>query len=626
MALSTERLEEEYYKKKIESNKEVLDKLKSKLRVIPYLKLLCFIAGVLFVVGVYRWEWDRTVFFAFAALSFLLFFLLYKIDERYLRQRDYLKALESVYRNELCFLEGDYSPFDDGARFVDKKHPFSYDMDVFGKNSIYQMINRTETEEAAAILAEKLAAIPASEKDILARQQSLAELAEKDDFRHRFMAICKGFNKEKSNYGAIADYKRADKQSTSRLLSSKIGLLLIVTSLTVTLASVVLAWMGFLPNSVPVILFLFQLFIPMTFNKTLNRVGADIGLLHKNTMVHSELLDIVDHETFKAELNHELKEELLGTYNSKGALRELSLLLKKFDQRHNAYILVLLNGFFLRDLFLLRKFYRWTDRYSSHIELWIKTLAELEARVSQATYMFNQPGFTRPELTDRKDILVEADGLGHPFIPSTKRVNNDILINKKQFLIITGANMAGKSTFLRTVGANYVLAVNGMNVCASTFSFSLFHLFSSMRNTDDLSSGTSYFKAELERMRTLIRYCRSHPHTLIILDELLKGTNSKDKLDGSVLFLKKMTELPVTGIIATHDLELAKLENEQPGLFLNYCFEISLSEEEQYSYKIQRGVSRNLNATYLLQKILSEEFLQSYPTYTKCSFPNRFFR
>lgn len=609
MVLSSERLEEGYYKKKNESNNEVLDKLKSKLRVIPYLKLLCFIVGLLLVVGTYRWEWDRTLSFVFAALSFLVFFFLYKIDELCLRQRASLEALESVYLNELCFLEGDYSPFDDGARFVDKKHPFSYDLDVFGRNSLFQMINRTETDAAAAILAEKLGTVATDEKDILSRQQSLVELAQKDDFRHRFMATCKGFNKEKNGYGAMTDYKNRNKTASSKglTITSNIGLILMYASIAVTLASALLAWMGVLPTSVPVILFLFQLFIPMMFNKTLNRVGADIGFLHKNTMVHSELLDIVHSETWNAELNVALKDALFGTYNSREALRELSLLLRKFDQRHNAYILVLLNGFFLRDLFLLRKFYQWTDRYLPHLELWISSLAEMEARVSQATYMFNLPGFIRPELTDNEEILIDAEELGHPFILSEKRVNNGILIHKKQFLIITGANMAGKSTFLRTLGANYILAMNGMNVCASKFHFSLFNLFSSMRNTDDLSSGTSYFKAELERIRELIRYCRSHRHTLIILDELLKGTNSKDKLNGSVLFLQKMSEMPVTGIIATHDLELAKFEDEQPQRFQNLCFEISLSEEERYSYKIQRGISKNLNATYLLQKILRDE-------------------
>lgn len=592
----------EYYKKKIDENNIALSKVKSLLRLFPFLKLLFFLTAVFLMIATFQWGWDRTTCFISTAISLVIFSLLYRWDEYYLQKRAYYMALHSVYTDEISFLKGDFTPFDNGERFINKKHAYSYDLDVFGENSIYHMINRTVTYEAGSILAGKLSSIPDNKEKIMTRQESLSELMRKDDFRHQYMAICKGFDEEKNNYSLITGHK-----SNNALLTSKTGLALIYISITITLALLLLASLGYLPWSAFITLFMIQLFLPMVFNKVLNRVGADIGFLHKNTRIHANLLHIIHQETFDAAENRDLKEELFGTCNSREALKELSILLKKFDQRHNAYILVLLNGFFLRDLFLLRQFYRWKDNYLPHIQSWISALAEMEARVSQATYMVNLPEFVQPVITEDGDVLMNTIGMGHPFISKEKRVDNDILISKKQFLIITGANMAGKSTFLRTVGANYILAVNGMNVCASKFSFMLFNLFSSMRNTDDLSSGTSYFKAELERMRELIRYCRTHRHTLIILDELLKGTNSKDKLDGSVLFLKRMTELPVTGIIATHDLELAKLENELPGLFRNYCFEISLSEEEQYSYKIQRGVSRNLNATYLLQKILSEE-------------------
>lgn len=605
MDLSTERAEkEDYYKKKIDSNTAVLREIKYRLRVFPYLKLLFFLSGAFLAVVAFQPGWDRTLCLIFSALLFVVFMLIYKWDESYLRKEAYFKALHSVFSNEISFLNGDYSPFDDGERFVDKKHAYTFDLDVFGKNSVYQMMNRTVTPEAASVLADKLGSVPDHEEEILAKQESLSELSRKDGFRHQFIAICKGFDKENSfnNFTPITGHK-----SNNAFLTSKAGLVLICVSVTITLLSGLLALWGHLPWSAPITLCIIQLFIPVFFSRVLNKVGAEIGSLHKNTKLYADLLNVVYHETFQAVQNVAIKENLFATHNSRVALKELSILLKKFDQRYNAYILVLLNGLFLRDLLLLRQFYQWKNNYLHHIQSWIDMLAEMEARVSQATYMFNFQEYAQPVITKRTDVLIDASQLGHPFIPKEKRVDNDVLIVKKHFLIITGANMAGKSTFLRTVGANYILAVNGMNVCASKFDFSLFHLFSSMRNTDDLSLGTSYFKAELDRIRALIRFCRSHPQTLIILDELLKGTNSRDKLSGSILFLKKMKELPVTGIIATHDLELAKLEDELPDLFQNYCFEISLSEEEQFSYKIQRGISKNLNATFLLQKILSEE-------------------
>ena len=166
--------------------------------------------------------------------------------------------------------------------------------------------------------------------------------------------------------------------------------------------------------------------------------------------------------------------------------------------------------------------------------------------------------------------------------------------------------MAGKSTFLRSLGVNYILAMNGMPVFAESFRVSLFSLFSSMRTSDDLAHGISYFNAELLRLRQLIDHCRGHRHTLIILDEILKGTNSLDKLNGSRMFLEAISHLPVSGVIATHDLELSHMADDETGRFHNFCFEIRLSDEITYTYKITPGVARNQNATHLLKGILAD--------------------
>ena len=184
-------------------------------------------------------------------------------------------------------------------------------------------------------------------------------------------------------------------------------------------------------------------------------------------------------------------------------------------------------------------------------------------------------------------------------------MRNDFTINDGEYYIITGANMAGKSTFLRSVGVNYVLAMNGMPVFADSLRVTVFNLFTSMRTSDDLSRGISYFNAELLRLRQLLDSCRQARRTLIILDEILKGTNSLDKLNGSRLFLQAVAKLPVTGIIATHDLELSKMEDDDPGRFHNWCFEIELADNITYTYKITRGVARNQNATFLLKGILT---------------------
>ena len=221
-----------------------------------------------------------------------------------------------------------------------------------------------------------------------------------------------------------------------------------------------------------------------------------------------------------------------------------------------------------------------------------------------ATFRYNEPTATDACVVESTEIVYEAKGLYHPFL-GAKAVRNDFSIESGQYHIVTGANMAGKSTFLRSVGINSILAHCGLPVFADQMTLSVFSLFSSMRTTDDLTRGISYFNAELLRLQQLLETCKQNRRTLIILDEILKGTNSLDKLNGSRLFLQSILSLPVAGIIATHDLELSKMEDDYPDRFSNYCFEIKLSDEITYTYKITKGVARNQNATHLLKKILA---------------------
>lgn len=247
----------------------------------------------------------------------------------------------------------------------------------------------------------------------------------------------------------------------------------------------------------------------------------------------------------------------------------------------------------------------WSKKYYSHIEQWLNCIAELDALVSLGNYAFNTPTNVSAEiLPNNTTEVIQATDIYHPFLAHEKAIPNSFTLNKGNIAIITGANMAGKSTFLRTIGINYILACNGVPVCAKSFKFSIVSLFSSMRTTDDLSKDISYFNAELNRLKHLIQHIKSHCFTLIILDEILKGTNSKDKLKGSIIFLEEISKYNIAALIATHDLELAKLEEENDKVYSNYCFEIELSNEIKYSYRMEKGIAQNLNASYLLSNML----------------------
>ncbi|HHT23601.1 MAG TPA: DNA mismatch repair protein MutS [Bacteroidales bacterium] len=586
-----------YYQNKINDNSQTLESLKNKIRPMPILKLFFFAAATFFIVSPFVWGWIKLPNFLISGTMWIVFFILHYKDVKYCNQRDAILAINQVYSNEIGYFNNDFSALYNGKRFIDNSHEYSFDLDVFGEKSLFHRLNRTVSYEANSILAEKLKTIPNNTDEVIERQKALQELAKKDNFRHYFLAICNGFGRQKSDYNRLKNH-----QSTA--LTGNLSLTLMIISISLTFTLILLSALNIVPWSFPALFFVLQMFAPMFLFRKINKASREVGWLHKNFKQYAQLIQLIQEQDFESEENKSLKNKLLFPLNALDAFKQLSSILEKFDQRNNSYALIVLNGLFLRDFFLLRTYNKWCLAYKNHIQQWVLDLAEMESRISLATFVFNHPDYVSPEVTDNQDILIKTTNVGHPFISADKLVGNDFTIHKNKFSIITGANMSGKSTFLRTIGVNYILALNGVKVCAEKFQFSLFHLFSSMRNADDLTLGISYFNAELIRIKQLIQFVKSKNHTLIILDEILKGTNSKDKLAGSIIFLKEMEKLPTTGIIATHDLELSNLENEKPEIYENYCFEINLAETIDYSYKIEKGISKNLNATYLLKKIL----------------------
>ena len=318
-------------------------------------------------------------------------------------------------------------------------------------------------------------------------------------------------------------------------------------------------------------------------------------------MAYSQVLRLISQRTFSSKLGKEMQEKLAEALPS---FSELEKILSGYDRRGNFLGLFFTDSFLLSDFFLIRRFLKWKNNYMAQMEEWVEIVSEMDAMVSMADFRYNHPEATDAQMIDERLVVFEAKNLYHPFL-GAKAVKNDFSIYDDNYYIITGANMAGKSTFLRSLGVNYILAMSGMPVFAGSLKVSRFQLFSSMRTTDDLTHGISYFNAELLRLEQLMQFCkRGELRTLIILDEILKGTNSLDKLNGSRLFLESISRMPVTGVIATHDLELSRMAESCPDCFHNYCFEIDLGTDVTYTYKIQPGVARNQNATFLLNKIL----------------------
>lgn len=586
------------YRHKIDLYKHKTIELKKKSQLFLYIKLLSF-CGV--AVGIYIICTDgRELFSYISVLLAVVYFIAYLRDIHYMKMIHLYQEKQRVCNNELKYLDGDFSAFDNGERYVDTNHEYSYDLDIFGESSLYNRINRTKTQKGSDTLAEKLTHLCTSKSDITANQQAVAELCAMDEWRIKFLANSNVSNNVEQ-LSALVRQDTYNKWTTRSILP--------YCAITITIASLVLGILEIIPMSVFTTMFTVQLVTAVIVSKTLKKAGARIGELHREFAGYSAILKDIEVADFNSDRLKCLKSRLFnGDISCAAALKQLTQILNMFDQRSNVIAYILLNGTVMYDVLLIRRFVKWGEKNLQHIHSWTNIIAEIDALVSLSTYAYNNPGNTYPQSVNSDcSNVIEVVDVYHPFLKPEKAVPNSFILQKQNIAIVTGANMAGKSTFLRTIGVTYIMACCGMPVCAKDFQFSIVSLFSSMRTTDNLSKDISYFNAELIRLEQLIHHVQNNKFTQIILDEILKGTNSKDKLEGSKVFLNEISKHNVSAIIATHDLELANLEQKDCQTYKNYCFEIELSENITYTYKIQNGVARNQNASWLLKRILKSE-------------------
>lgn len=550
---------------------------------------LLFIAFLVVYTTVDLGEWPLVM----SLLSLLLYFLVRYMDVRNNATVASLTDLRQVYLDELEAEQGHFACFDAGERYVDSRHPFTYDLDIFGKEALFNRMSRCVTTSGSDRLADYL-----SFARIRYQADSIEALSKEEAWRARFISF-----RQQGRIDTAAILKSVHRMQAVGMPSvfgSKATFLLAWLLVLVFWGVMALSVFGVVEAGIPFLWASLQfLLVFLLSSRWLKRIGSSADVLARSV---SRLLLLMRHSTALAEAPDGCRSLFRQQEEALESFSKLDEIMRMLDRRGNVLGLFLLNALFLSDIFLIRKFIKWQEAYVERMGEWLEAMSEIDALVSMATFHYNHPHTFYAEVLDSDELIYEARGLRHPFL-GEKAVSNDFVINDNHYYIITGANMAGKSTFLRAVGINYVLARNGMPVFADALKVSCYRLFSSMRTTDDLAHGISYFNAELLRLRQLIESLPSAGATLVILDEILKGTNSLDKLNGSRLFLEYISRRHVSGIIATHDLELSKMEDAR---FHNYCFEIGLGESVTYSYKITPGVARNQNATYLLRQMLSE--------------------
>jgi len=585
------------YSKRIEALQQKLKVQQKKSSQFTWLRSITFL---IFVWSLYaQFQMDFGQFFWIVPVALFFIFLKFvglsgkvKVNVKRLQQ------LVKVNQSEINYLNRALDHLNDGKEYQDSSHFYAYDLDVFGHNSIFQHINRTALKEGADKLAFWLKNSLVDVDAIRRRQEALMELKERIDFRQNYQAE-----------GELDDLPKKELASNLSLSASFVQskyfyLIFILPVITVTLF--VLSFLDLVPSGYPYLMVVIQLLISFVFNMKLRAADSGLTDFAKKLSPYIRLIQLIDKQEFRSGLLKKNKKILLQEEHSAlVAFQQLRKLLNSFEQRASPLYIIIGNGVFFIDFYLLKKVDSWFSQYGDHVPEWVEVLAEINALNSLSNFYANHSSFILP--TFSKNTLVQAKDLGHPLIPTEKSVTNDFEITDlHEMYIVTGANMAGKSTFLRTVGVNVLLASVGAPVCASRFEFQPVHLFTSMRTTDDLSEDVSYFHAELLRLKKLVETVEANPDKkyVIILDEILKGTNSKDKLMGSILFLEKLLKYPISGLIATHDLELGKLADKYPDNFKNICFEITIANDDvTYDYKLRPGITQNFNATFLLGKM-----------------------
>lgn len=585
------------YRNNVSMSENELKHVSKKIFAIGVLR---FIAFVCMIIPVIVFWGDSMLFSVFIPTVFFLW--LVKKHDYYFRYRDFLKKKIEVNRAESNTLNYDYSAFDSGEEFIDYNHSYTFDLDVFGKSSLFQSVNRCSTEMGKKILAGWFKSHLEDKKAIEERQAGVKELVPDVSFRQNLRIA----GLLKNNFSVnVDDLKTWVSVSTCFGNNLFLHYLPYVVAIVNTMA-LGLMFAGIISEYLFLLLFFSFLVLSTFFSRRITKLQTVYERKADMLLVYAEQMELIEKKNFSSAALLNVKEKLQCSDGSSAfaALSRLLQMMNFLDQRGNVLINVLLNGFMFWELFQIMRIEKWREQHSGELYGWLEAVGELEAYSSLATFSYNNPEYLFPVITDGTFYL-RGEDLGHPLIHRDKCVKNGINIGSTpSCIIVTGANMAGKSTYLRTVGVNFLLACIGAPVCAGCFEIVPVRLVTSLRTNDSLINNESYFFAELKRMKMIIDRLSSGERLFIILDEILRGTNSKDKQKGSFAVISQFMKLNTNCIIATHDLQLGVLEDVYPDKVKNFCFEADIENDELvFSYKMRTGTAHNMNACFLMNKM-----------------------
>jgi DNA mismatch repair ATPase MutS len=587
-----------YYKNRINTLEEKHNGLKKKSKqysLVRFCLFICF-ATSLFLLFKTSYIVLPVIILIISFSLFILFVIKYNRLENAI---SLLSSKIQINKDELLYLDYKYFERNTGERIATTNKSLSNDFDLFGKGSLFQYISRCNTQKGRVTLAKSLSYPNKNPELIQDKQNAIIELGNKIDFIQDFQSITK-FIKGDGTESTLQNWMNEPQKDFSSIRIAAIILGMI------NFISLLLSVLSLLPWEIMTFTLTISFIFVSIHNKKILKTHSQLIGIANNLENYIAAFQLIEDDTFESKHLLSLKRSLiLGNTTTSKTLNSLSSILSFFEFRKNKLLSFLLNSFFLLDIHVFYYFSRWKLKYNNNTSVWFTEFNKMETLISFATYAFNHCEQVVYPTISTDGFKVNAVEMGHPLINPNVRVDNSFSISgMPSALIITGANMAGKSTFLRTVGVNLLLAMNGAPVVAKTFSFTPCDIFSCIKIQDSLINNESYFYAELLRLKEIIEHTHKQPKTLVILDEILRGTNTKDKQTGSLGFIEKLIRLKVPVIVATHDLIIGELEQKHIGVAVNQCFEVELINDQLFfDYKLKKGVSQKLNASFMLKKM-----------------------
>ena len=587
------------YKAEKEKYEEDLAKLKKKQNLLGWLRLGVLVLAA--VVAFYLFNYSL-LFGWLAVVTGIAFFLaVVSLDTNNNKKISHLKLLIRINSEEIDSLNGNFIYKYDGLELLPPVHDCAYDLDIFGKSSLYQLINRGNTEQGKQLLANNFLG-PLLVEEILERHEAIKELTPQFQWRQQLQAFSLQSPVTKTTQKRTEHWLGEDEK---HFTGNKWKVIVWIYSL-ITVATAVAAALGYMSSAIFLLLFVIYFLISGILSKRAIPSHHYLDSIVKETDTISQLIYWIEEKKFKASLLNRLQTSVkIDNQKAHIQIKQLKNILNRFDLRERSPIIfIFINSFLFWDVRQMMSLNSWKRKNKQKLSFWYTLIAEFEVLNSLSTVYFNYPEWTIPVFS-KEHFTLEAKDLGHPLIQPAQRVTSDFNLNSRgKVALVTGSNMAGKSTFLRCLGVNITLAQMGAPVCAKSFNLSLNNLMSSMRIADNLAENTSTFYAELKKLKTIIEAVNRNEPVFILLDEILRGTNSLDKHTGSEALIRQLIKQKAVAVLATHDVELAKLQNEFPASIDNYHFDVQVEGEELYfDYKLKHGVCTSLNASILMKKI-----------------------